>query len=250
MAKPLDPEHPGRFSSSLVAGLAMLTCFTAEHPVRGIADMAAERVPRTQMEERCRTSRLMWCCMGDGGAGWSLVSVALCGRFAGGGRKPPRAAAIKSRGGERRGKGTSLSVLGVDHEGERKRTTDEVSKAIIDDIRTGVCSWLWDKSDGCLLTGQAVSGMKVARAWSWLLCGTWEPVAPRPQTASGAGVARGRVWEGDPRAAETVRGRVPMWGTGADRLVVAVMPGNAGGAKGTGCPGLFGGQPLLAGGAG
>src|SRR5580704_7652115 len=42
MSKPLDPEHPGRFSSSLVAGLAMLTCFTAEHPERGIADMAAE----------------------------------------------------------------------------------------------------------------------------------------------------------------------------------------------------------------
>ncbi len=40
MAKPLDPERPGKFSSSLVAGLGMLTCFTAEHPVRGIADMA------------------------------------------------------------------------------------------------------------------------------------------------------------------------------------------------------------------
>jgi DNA-binding IclR family transcriptional regulator len=42
MAKPLDPERPGRFSSSLCAGLAMLTCFTPEHPVRGIADMAEE----------------------------------------------------------------------------------------------------------------------------------------------------------------------------------------------------------------
>jgi IclR family pca regulon transcriptional regulator len=42
MAKQLDPEHPGKFSSSLVAGMAMLTCFDAEHPVRGIADMAAE----------------------------------------------------------------------------------------------------------------------------------------------------------------------------------------------------------------
>ncbi|MGA2165190.1 MAG: IclR family transcriptional regulator [Solirubrobacteraceae bacterium] len=40
MSKPLDPENPGRFSSSLVAGLAMLTCFTPEHPVLGIADMA------------------------------------------------------------------------------------------------------------------------------------------------------------------------------------------------------------------
>jgi IclR family transcriptional regulator, pca regulon regulatory protein len=42
MSKPLDPEHPGRFSSSLCAGLAMLTCFSAERPVRGIADMAEE----------------------------------------------------------------------------------------------------------------------------------------------------------------------------------------------------------------
>ncbi len=42
MSEPLDPEHPGRFSSSLVAGLAMLTCFTPEQPVRGIADMAEE----------------------------------------------------------------------------------------------------------------------------------------------------------------------------------------------------------------
>ncbi len=42
MSKPLDPKHPGKFSSSLVAGLEMLTCFTAEHSVRGIADMAEE----------------------------------------------------------------------------------------------------------------------------------------------------------------------------------------------------------------
>jgi IclR family pca regulon transcriptional regulator len=42
VSRSLDPEHPGRFSSSLVAGLALLTCFTAERPVRGIADMAEE----------------------------------------------------------------------------------------------------------------------------------------------------------------------------------------------------------------
>ncbi len=42
MPKPLDPAHPGKFSSSLVAGLAMLTCFTAEHSIRGIANMADE----------------------------------------------------------------------------------------------------------------------------------------------------------------------------------------------------------------
>jgi IclR family pca regulon transcriptional regulator len=42
MSRPLDPEYPGKFSSSLVAGLSVLTCFTREHPVRGIADMADE----------------------------------------------------------------------------------------------------------------------------------------------------------------------------------------------------------------
>jgi DNA-binding IclR family transcriptional regulator len=42
MSRPLDPERPGKFSSSLCAGLGLLTCFTAEHPVRGIADMAEE----------------------------------------------------------------------------------------------------------------------------------------------------------------------------------------------------------------
>jgi IclR family transcriptional regulator, KDG regulon repressor len=42
MSKPVDPEHPGRYSSSLAAGLAMLNSFTPEHPERGIADMAEE----------------------------------------------------------------------------------------------------------------------------------------------------------------------------------------------------------------
>ena len=39
--------------------------------------------------------------------------VALRGRCAGGGRKPPRAAAVKSRGGERRGKRRAVSAAGV-----------------------------------------------------------------------------------------------------------------------------------------
>jgi hypothetical protein len=102
-----------------------------------------------------------------------------------------------------------------------------------------------DESGGCLLTGQVVSGMKVARARFRRRYGTWEPVAP----AAPAGCWTG--WpKGVPQAAETVRGRVPVRGTGADRLVVVVMPGNEGGAKGPGCPGPFGGQPAMPGGAG
>jgi hypothetical protein len=111
------------------------------------------------------------------------------------------------------------------------------------DIKTGDSFRPWDEPGGCLLIGQAVSGVEVARAWSGLSCGTCEPV-PR-----WGGWPVERVWpaagclEREPQAAESVRGSVAMRGTGADRLVVAVKPGNAGGAKGTGRPGSVGGQP-------
>jgi hypothetical protein len=83
---------------------------------------------RTKKEAGCRrSSRWKRRCARDGGAG-PLGLVALRGRCAGGGRKPPRAAAVKSRGGERRGKSRAVSAAGVDHEGERKRTAEEASK--------------------------------------------------------------------------------------------------------------------------
>jgi hypothetical protein len=82
----------------------------------------------------------------------------------------------------------------VDHEGERKQTIDDVSKEK-GDIETGDASEPRDEPGGCLSTGQAVSGIEVARAWSGLSCGTCEPVAPRPRAASGAVLARGRFVE-------------------------------------------------------
>ena len=54
-----------------------------------------------------------------------------------------------------------------------------------------------------------------------------------------------RLAQGGLQAAGTVRGRVPVRGTGTDRLVVAVMPGNAGGAKETGYRVSDTGQPSL-----
>jgi len=118
------------------------------------------------------------------------------------------------------------------------------------DIRTGGGSNSWDESGGCLFIGQVVSGMKVARAQSGLSCGTWEPVASWWRSVSGL-LTCGWLLTGEPQAAGTVRGRVPRRSTGADHPVVAAMPGNSGGAKGMGRPGLFSGQPsfLLAGGA-
>jgi hypothetical protein len=105
-------------------------------------------------------------------------------------------------------------------------------------IETGVQLLPRDESGGGLLIGQAVTGVKVARARGRHRHETWEPVAP----AVPVGCWTGRP-KGVPQAAESVRGRVPVRGTGADRLVVAVRPGNAGGAKGTGCPGSLGEQP-------
>ena len=109
-----------------------------------------------------------------------------------------------------------------------------------DVIETGVQLLPRDEPGGGLLIGQAVTGAEVARVRIGHRHETWEPVAP----AVPAGCWIGRSKE-VPQAAETARGRVPVRGTGADRLVVAVRPGNAGGAKGTGRPGALGGQPML-----
>jgi hypothetical protein len=76
---------------------------------------------------------------------------------------------------------------------------------------------LREGSGGCLLTGKVVSGIKVARARFRLRCGTWEPLASMCSAVCWSGRR-----QGEPQAAETARGRVPMRGRGADRLVVAV----------------------------
>src|SRR5215471_13669056 len=108
------------------------------------------------------------------------------------------------------------------------------------DIETGVQLLRWDKSGGCLLIGQMVSGMKVARARFRRQCGTRERLAPMPSARCWAGRR-----EGEAQAAGTVRARVLMRGRRADRLVVGMTPGNAGRAKGTGCPGSFDDRPAV-----
>ena len=49
--------------------------------------------------------------------------------------------------------------------------------------------------------------------------------------------------KGEIQAAESARVRVPMRDAGADRLVVVMKPGNAGGAKGSDYPAVHAGQP-------
>jgi hypothetical protein len=112
-----------------------------------------------------------------------------------------------------------------------------------DDIKTGGAIHLRDEPGGDLSTAQAVSGIKVARAWSGRWQGTWEPVASIASSRSLGLLQPHGCREGERQGAETPRRRVPMRGTGADRPAVAMKPGNAGGAKGAGHPGSVAGQP-------
>jgi len=90
---------------------------------------ADDRVPRTLKEDRCRRRfRRMRCCTRDEGAGLEGL-VALRGRPAGGGRKPPRGAPVKSRGAERRGKGVLSARQVWITKASASDTADEVSKA-------------------------------------------------------------------------------------------------------------------------
>ena len=89
-----------------------------------------------------------------------------------------------------------------------------------DDIKTEESRYLGSSLGETLLTAQAVSGIKVARAWLRLWCGTWEPVASNATV--GLGERPARPPKGESQAAETARGRVLMHGRGTDRLVVAM----------------------------
>jgi len=142
----------------------------AEHGVGEVVRYADDCVTRTQRRSRCRrSSQPMWCCARDGG-------VALRDRPAGGGPKPPQAAAVKSRGGERCGKGGSEPVR---CEPRRRAEANHpmTGRKRIDGIKSGVESLPRDEPGGNLPTAQAVPGLKVARARFRLWHGTCEPAS-------------------------------------------------------------------------
>lgn len=72
-------------------------------------------------------------------------------------------------------------------------------------------------------------GVSLGQAFKWNV-GTWRPDA-----------------KGETQGATIPRGRVPMQGAGADRFVVALNSGNAGGAKGPNRPTSCMGQPARGG---
>ena len=112
-----------------------------------------------------------------------------------------------------------------------------------DDIETEAEDLSRDEPGGYLPTAQAVSGMKVARAWLGLRCGTWEPALRYRGRSVVQVLACDWSQERDVQAAESVRARVVSRSAGADCPVVAMKPGNAGGATGADHPGSLAGQP-------
>ena len=100
----------------------------AERGLGTLVRYADDCVPRTLKEEPSRSRvRRMRCCMRDEGAGpmaWWPFAAALQGEAANHREVRRSRAGVLSVAETAR-----LSASGVDHEGERKRTTDEVSKA-------------------------------------------------------------------------------------------------------------------------
>ena len=147
-----------------------------------------------------------------------IRQVVLCQRWglaprdrpAGGGLKPPQAASVKSRGGERCGKGAPR-VRQVRAEKANESKPLMTCRKRIDDIKTGRESFSRDEPGGYLPTAQAVSGIKAARAQFRLWCGTCEPVAPI--------LIRPFIWAC--AATRSARGRTPSRRNGKGQSTVA-----------------------------
>ena len=182
---------------------------------------ADDCMSRTHKEERWSSRRYrMWCCIGDGGrpSGAALQ-----------GEAPNHRKLLRSRA-------VVVSVAEKAHQMRqvwtRKANASEplmkVSKA-----------YRWHQNEE-----ESLPRMESGRDLSYC------PGGARHEGGASLVRALVRNWrtcrpdaKGEAQAAGTVRARVPMRGTGADRLVVVMKPGNAGGAKGAGCPGLLAGQP-------
>jgi hypothetical protein len=124
--------------------------------------------------------------------------------------------------GERGRAGRAVSASGVGQEGERERSTDDVSKAALDDIETGRPAQPGMRpADACLLARRC-------RAWRWRELGPGSGVERGTLSSRARGRPVERLWPPDARGRESskrlvhVRGCVPMRGTETDRPVVAM----------------------------
>ena len=84
-------------------------------------------------------------------------------RLSGADSKPIRAAAVKSRGGERRIKSSKhdFEQVGI-WKTNKREPFDEAPLLCFDAIKTRSLSIFWDKSVGRLMTGRTVAGVERA----------------------------------------------------------------------------------------
>jgi len=157
--------------------------------------------------------------------------MALRARRAGGESKPPQAASVKSRGGERCGKGpagpgqvsdekTNMCEPLLTHRKTSRRRRNRGSGLVLGTKASGETSSSSVRElpacgpDGVRCKGGVSSSQ--ALAWNRRTCrldtnGRLKGVMSDPGHQ-----------EGEPHVVKATRGRVPMRGTGADRLVVVM----------------------------
>ena len=142
----------------------------------------------------------------------------------------PRAALVRDRCRERRGKSRAFEYGRC---GSRRRTTVNHYESVEirnDDIKTEARVQLRDESIGSLLTGWMVSGIEMARSRSWLYCGT---AGTRCHDAKGDGqenkikALSTNAWPGDgptcssddePVIGLEQRGRIDLWSYSSTRM--------------------------------
>lgn len=116
----------------------------------------------------------------------------------------------KAVGAERCGKSRAVECGRCDPMKANESEPRMKCRNALDDIESGSARMIRDESGGCLLSGQAVSGMYAARAWVRLLHGTWEPVVLRDDQLVAFGLrlaVSGKVSGGRNR-----EGRIPVAG--------------------------------------
>ena len=158
---------------------------------------ADDCVTRTQggIDVEGRTRQVMLC---------QRWRQALRDRPAGGGFKPPQGASVKSRGAERCGQGAPR-VRQVRAEKANESKPLMTCRKRIDDIETGGESFSRDEPGGYLLTAQAVSGIKAARARLRLWHGTCEP-GPRYRSDRSTGTKTPRSARARPPSGRNHKG--------------------------------------------
>ena len=169
----------------------------AERGVGEVVRYADDCVTRTQggIDVEGRTRQVMLC---------QRWRQALRDRPAGGGFKPPQGASVKSRGAERCGQGAPR-VRQVRAEKANESKPLMTCRKRIDDIETGGESFSRDEPGGYLLTAQAVSGIKAARARLRLWHGTCEP-GPRYRSDRSTGTKTPRSARARPPSGRNHKG--------------------------------------------